>query len=65
MTKKPTDTRQYATDLFNDWDDYAEGWLISELTEIVEKHNLGEEFVKEHWCIAVNDNVADQLELTD
>lgn len=53
---------EYEADLFNDWDDYAEGWLISELTEIVEKHNLGEEFVKEHWCIAVSDNVADMLE---
>lgn len=56
---------EYEADLFNDWDDYVEDWLLQELQEVSKEHNLDEEFIKAHWCIAVNDNVADQLELTD
>lgn len=56
---------EYEADLFNDWDDYVEDWLIQELQEVTKEHNLDEKFIKASWCIAVNDNVADQLELTD
>ena len=53
---------EYEADLFNDWDDYVEDWLIQELQEVSKEHNLDEEFIKAHWCIAVSDNVADMLE---
>ena len=52
---------EYEADLFNDWDDYVDDCLIQELQETAKELNVDEEFVKEHWCIAVSDNVADML----
>lgn len=53
---------EYEADLFNDWDDYVEDWLIQELQEVSKEHDLDEKFIKGSWCIAVSDNVADKLE---
>ena len=47
----------YDADLFNDWDDNAEQWLIDECRGLIEGKckELTEEFVKAHWCVAVTE----------
>lgn len=57
-----TDTDvEYEADLFNDWDDCAEDWLIDECSAIIEGYDIDSDFVKSHWCVAVTDNVAKAL----
>ena len=48
---------EYEADLFNDWDDMAEEWLVKECGDIIKGTDINEKFVKEHWCIAVPDDV--------
>ena len=48
---------EYEADLLNDWDDMAEDWLIDEGKKIIKGTDIDEGFIKEHWCIAVPDDV--------
>lgn len=52
---------EYEADLFNDWDNYAEDWVIDECTTIIEGYDIDAKFVKNHWCVAVTDNVVKAL----
>lgn len=55
----------YDADLFNDWDDSAEEWLVDECNAMITDNalELTEDYIKAHWCVAVSEDVNAVLSL--
>lgn len=46
----------YDADLFNDWDDDAEEYLIKECENLIKDTDLSKNFIFNHWCYPVTEN---------
>lgn len=51
----------YDADLFNDYDDMAEDYVIKECKKLCKGKNLRKNFIMNHWCYPVTKNMMDTI----
>ena len=51
----------YDADLFNDWDDMSEDYVIADCKKMCKKLKLDKNTVKDHWCYPVTKNMVDVI----
>lgn len=51
----------YDADLFNDYDDMAEDYLIADCKKLCKEKNLTKDFIMNHWCYPVKEDTMDKI----
>lgn len=51
----------YDADLFNDWDDFADDYVIEDCQKLIRGTELTEQYIKEHWCMVVTKDTMDKI----
>jgi len=51
----------YDADLFNDYDDMAEDYVIKDCKKLCKDKNLKKNFIMNHWCYPVSKNTMDAI----
>ena len=51
----------YDADLFNDYDDLADPYVIKDCKKLCKGKNLEKDFIMNHWCYPVTKNMVDAI----
>jgi hypothetical protein len=51
----------YDADLFNDYDDLADPYVIKDCKKLSKDKNLKKDFIMNHWCYPVTKNMVDAI----